>query len=123
MKAVTISVIQKACHTPTAAKKRLKINATGIINKAYLSKEIIKEGLPIPKPSNAPQEIMGTEEITNPILIILRAVLPAAIVSALVENSPINWLGIIQQSTVPIAIMQAESASATRYIFCTLTCS
>lgn len=114
MMAVTNSVIQNACHTPTASKNRLKINATGIINSAYLSKEITKEGLPMPKPSKAPHEMIEMEETTNPMLIILSAVLPAAIVSALVEKSPINWLGIIQQSKVPTAIMQAESASATR---------
>ena len=51
---------------------------------------MIKEGPPIPNPSNAPQEMMETEETTNPILIIRRAVLPAAIVSELVENRPIN---------------------------------
>lgn len=49
-----------------------------------------KEGLPMPKPSNAPQEMMETEETTNPMLMIRRAVLPTTIVSALVENNPIN---------------------------------
>ena len=49
-----------------------------------------REGPPIPNPSSAPLEMMETEETTNPILIILRAVLPAAMVSALEENSPIN---------------------------------
>lgn len=44
----------------------------------------------MPNPSNAPQEIMEMEETINPILIIRKAVLPTAIVSALVENNPIN---------------------------------
>ena len=88
--AVTNSVIQNECHTPTASKNRLKIKAMGMISKAYRSREMIKEGPPIPNPSNAPQEMMETEETTNPILIIRRAVLPAAIVSELVENRPIN---------------------------------
>lgn len=88
--AVTNSVTQNACHTPTASKSRLKIKATGIINKAYRSREITKDGVPIPNPSNAPHEIMEIEETINPMLIIRRAVLPTAIVSALVENKPIN---------------------------------
>ena len=90
MMAVTNSVIQNACHTPTAPKNRLKIKATGIIKKVYRSNEITNEALPIPKPSNAPHEIMEMEETTNPILIICKATLPIAIVSAFVENNPIN---------------------------------
>lgn len=121
--AVANSVIQNACHTPTASKNRLKIKATGIINKAYRSKEITKEGVPIPNPSSAPQEMIEMEETINPMLIILRAVLPAAIVSAFVENSPINRSGINQHRMVPTVMMQAESASVTRYIFSTLTYS
>ena len=94
--AVINSVIQNPCHTPTAPKSRLKIKAAGIIRKTYRSREMAREGPPIPNPSSAPLEMMETEETTNPILIILRAVLPAAMVSALEENSPINGPGISQ---------------------------
>ena len=77
----------------------------------------------MPRPSSAPLEITETEETINPMLIIRRAVLPTAIVSALVENNPINWLGINQQSMVPAVMIQTESISATRYILCTLSYS
>ena len=82
-----------------------------------------REGPPIPNPSSAPLEMMETEETTNPILIILRAVLPAAMVSASEENSPINGPGISQHRRVPAAMMQTESVSDTWYIFFTLAAS
>lgn len=73
-----------------------------------------REGPPIPNPSKAPLEMMETEEITNPMLIIRRAELPAATVSALEENSAISCPGINQHRIVPAAIMQTESARETR---------
>ena len=121
--AVINSVIQNPCHTPTAPKSRLKIKAAGIIRKTYRSREMAREGPPIPNPSSAPLEMMETEETTNPILIILRAVLPAAMVSVSEENSPINGPGISQHRRVPAAMMQTESVSDTWYIFFTQAAS
>ena len=117
MTAVAASVIQKACHTPSAFQNLLKINAIGIISKPYRSEEITRDGLPIPNPSSAPQEMTETEETTKPALMMRRALLPMAMVSVLEENRPINSLGISQQSAVPTDMMQMDSASAVRYIF------
>ena len=72
------------------------------------------DGPPMPSPSSAPLEMTEREEITNPMLIRRRAVLPAAIVSALSEKRPMSWSGIAQQSAVPTAMIAAESRSATR---------
>ena len=99
--AAAISVIQNACHTPTASKKWLKRKAAGIISTVYRSREITREGLPIPKPSRAPLEMTDTEETINPTLIMRKAMLPAAIVSGLVENNPINWPGISNRAPSP----------------------
>lgn len=112
--AVTNSVIQKACHTPRASRKRLKTNATGRISRAYRSREITSEGVPMPSPSRAPQEMMETEETIKPMLMIHKAVLPMAMVSALVENKPISCPGIVQHRMVPTAMMHAERVRATR---------
>ena len=85
-----------------------------MMNSVWRRSEMTSEGTPIPSPSSAPQAMTETEEITKPRLIVRKAALPAAIVSAFCENSPINSAGTNQHSAVPTAMMQAESASATR---------
>lgn len=75
---------------------------------------MIKDGLPMPKPSKAPHEMTETAETINPILMIRRAALPAMMVSVLVENKPISCPGISQHNTVPAVIMQAERTRAIR---------
>ena len=98
-------------HRPHSREKR---NAAGRISRAYRKREMAREGPPVPRPSSAPQEITDTEETMNPRLMISRAVRPAAMVSALVENSSISCEGIAQQRTVPRAMMQTERARAVR---------
>ena len=76
MMAHSSSVIQKACHTPEAPIKRLSQNAAGTMISKYRHREIIREGIPMPKPSNAPEETMDTEDTINPALIMRRAAAP-----------------------------------------------
>lgn len=78
--AATASVTQKACQTPLAPSTRLSRKAAGMMSTAYRSREMRREGPPIPRPSRAPQEITDTDEMMNPILMIRSAVLPAAMV-------------------------------------------
>ena len=94
--AAITSVIQKACQTPTGPHSRLRTKASGRMTTAYRSREMSREGPPIPRPSRAPQEMTDTEEMMNPTLMIRRAVLPTAMVWALEENSPIRLPGTAQ---------------------------
>ena len=66
--AVTASVTQNACQIPTTPNIRLNI---------YRQSEINKDGIPLPNPSNAPDEVTDTAETINPVHIILNAVSPA----------------------------------------------
>ena len=107
MTAVISSATQNACHTPTAPKIRLKINAAGMITIIYLQREIISDATPLLSPSNAPQEVTDTLDTIKPALIILRAVAPALIVSDVFVKSEIMLVGIAKQRTVPNAIIAA----------------
>ena len=89
-KAVSTSVIQKACHTPEAPKIQLSTKATGRIMTTYLEREIIRDGRPFPIPSSAPQEVTERAENINPMLMMRRATAPACTVSLLLLNIPIN---------------------------------
>ena len=77
MIAVITSVIQNAFQTPTAPKSLLSKNAVGIITTTYRQREISKEGVPFPGPSNAPEEVTETDETIKPAPMIRRAVSPA----------------------------------------------
>ena len=79
----------------------------------YLHREMIREGVPFPKPSSAPQAVTDTAETRKPALMIRRAVFPARTVSALEVNSPINCPGTARQITVPMIIMTLLMASVT----------
>ena len=75
--AVTASVTQNACQIPTTPNIRLNKNAVGIMINIYRQSEINKDGIPLPNPSNAPDEVTDTAETINPAPIILNAVSPA----------------------------------------------
>ena len=66
MIAVIASVIQNAFQTPTAPKNLLSKNAAGMMTTTYRQREISKEGVPFPSPSNAPEEVTETAETINP---------------------------------------------------------
>lgn len=85
-KAVINSVIQKLCHTPWAPITLLRIHARRSIMPIYLNMEIISELIPFPRASSAPDMVTGIEETINPMLIILIARTPIAIVSGLDEK-------------------------------------
>ena len=79
---MTTSVIQNAFHTPVGPVSLQRKNASGSIIAINLHKDIISDGMPMPSPSSAPDEVTDTAEITKPIQIRRSAVLPMAIVSA-----------------------------------------
>ena len=85
------SVKQKAYHTPSAPANRLNRYAAGMMTAAYRSNEINRDGYPFPRPSNAPEQVMETADITNPRLMICKAVIPISTVSALFVNNPISF--------------------------------
>ena len=66
--AATISVIQNACHTPTAPKTLLSRNATGSMNTMYLISDITRDALPLLRPSSAPESTTDMEEMMKPAL-------------------------------------------------------
>ena len=88
--AVSASATQKAFHTPTAPKGRLRINAAGRMISRYLQRDTTSEAVPLPSPSSAPQEVTETEDTRKPAQMIRRAVFPAEMVSGLVVNIPIS---------------------------------
>lgn len=121
--AVTASVIQNACHTPTAPIKRLTMNAAGMITTTYLHNEMISECTPFPRPSSAPLQITDTDEAMKPRLMTLSATLPACIVTGFAVNSPISCPGIARQITVPTVIITSTRIRPSRKILCTRLCS
>ena len=76
MIAVITSVIQNAFQTPTAPRNLLSKNAAGMITTTYRQREISKEGVPFPSPSNAPEEVTETAETINPAPMMRKAVSP-----------------------------------------------
>ena len=121
--AVTASVIQNACHTPTAPIKRLTINAAGMITTTYLHNEMISECTPFPRPSSAPLQITDTDEAMKPRLMTLSATLPACIVTGFAVNSPISCPGTARQITVPTVIITSTRIRPSRKLLCTRLCS
>lgn len=77
MIAVIASVIQNAFQTPTAPKNLLSKNAAGMMTTTYRQREISKEGVPFPSPSNAPEDVTETAETINPAPMMRKAVSPA----------------------------------------------
>ena len=70
------SVTGKLYHTPFAPDILLSPNAMGIITTIYRANDIYKEGIPFPKPSNAPEQVRETADTKNPRLITCSAVIP-----------------------------------------------
>lgn len=95
------SVAQKDHHTPYAPSNLLNKNAAGIMTITYLSREIHRDGYPLPKPSRAPEQVMETAEMINPRLMICRAVIPIVMVSTLSVNRPIKRFGTSHDSSIP----------------------
>lgn len=121
-KAVINSVIQKLCHTPWAPITLLRIHARRSIMPIYLNMEIISELIPFPRASSAPDMVTGIEETINPMLIILIARIPIAIVSGLDEKIPISLSGAIRHSMVPrvmtMPIIEREQIKILRTRLC-----
>mgnify|MGYP000113947879 FL=1 len=66
-----------AFQTPTAPKNLLSKNAAGMMTTTYRQREISKEGVPFPSPSNAPEDVTETAETINPAPMMRKAVSPA----------------------------------------------
>ena len=77
MTAEITSVIQNAFQTPTAPKNLLSKNAAGMMTTTYRQREISKEGVHFPSPSNAPEDVTETAETINPAPMMRKAVSPA----------------------------------------------
>ena len=105
--AATISVSQNACHTPQAPNTRLSRKARGSITMMYRISDIIRDAVPFPRPSRAPDSITGTDEMMNPALMILMAEAPMLTISASLVNIPIRRPGIRRHTAVPASIIQA----------------
>ena len=103
IKAVTTSVIQNAFHTPVGPVSLQRKNASGSIIAINLHRDIISDGMPMPSPSSAPDQVTDTAEITKPIQIRRSAVLPMAIVSAFSVKSPMSLAGKSAHMIVPAA--------------------
>ena len=73
---------------------------------------MIRDSLPFPSPSNAPDTVTETDDTIKPILISRRASLPNAIVSGLPVNSPISDCGTAIHRIVPITMTTAIRNSA-----------
>ena len=69
---------------------------------------MIKDGVPFPNPSRAPEDVTETEETRKPPLIIRRAKAPADIVSWFDVKRLISCPGRIRQMAVPNTIMTAH---------------
>ena len=67
MIAVITSVIQNAFQTPTAPRNLLSKNAAGMITTTYRQREISKESMPFPSPSNAPEEVKAAAPFVTPV--------------------------------------------------------
>ena len=105
MIAVIASVIQNAFQTPTAPKNLLSKNAAGMMTTTYRQREISKEGVPFPSPSNAPEDVTETAETINPAPMMRKARRQRQMCIRDRVNSPINCPGISRHITVPNTIM------------------
>lgn len=112
--AVTASVIQKACQTPSGPMAQSSTRAAGMRMTPQRRAEMAKEGPPMPSPSRAPQEMTDTAETRKPRLMIYRARAPAATVAGEREKSPASSPGTAQHTTVPAAMIAPAIARATR---------
>ena len=75
---------------------------------------MIREGVPFPSPSSAPQEVIDKVDTRKPALMILRARLPAWMVWGFSVNSPISCPGISRQIIVPRIMIQLSIARVVR---------
>ena len=105
MTAVMNSVIQNAFQTPTGPMARHKKAAAGIMMNRYRNSEMMRDRVPFPSPSNAPEDVTETADTIKPALMMRRAVCPARIVSGLSVNSPISCPADVRHATVPKSIM------------------
>ena len=123
MTAVMNSVIQNAFQTPTGPMILHKSEAAGMMMNRYRNSEIMRDWVPFPSPSNAPEDVTETADTINPALMMRRAVCPARIVSGLSVNTPISCLAHVSHATVPRSIMIPLIHRVIPYIFLTLPCS
>ena len=110
--AVTSSVSQNACHTPTAPAMLLRTSAAGMITSTYLQSDIISDGSPLPRPSSEPVAVTDTDDTINPIQSILSASPPFVTVSAFSVNIAVSCSENASDSTVPTAIIPHTIAIA-----------
>ena len=68
---------------------------------------MMSEGVPMPSPSSAPEEVTDTAETMKPALMMRSAVAPASMVAGSSANSPISHFGAARNSAVPTTMMQA----------------
>ena len=72
------------------------------------------DGIPLPRPSSAPDEVVDTADTMKPRQMIRSAFAPMAIVSGFELNRPIRESEMVRQSTVPTAMMAALRPSVRR---------
>ena len=75
MTAVMNSVIQNAFQTPTGPMARHKKAAAGIMMNRYRNSEMMRDRVPFPSPSNAPEDVTETADTIKPALMMRRACL------------------------------------------------
>ena len=91
---MTTSVIQNAFHTPVGPVSLQRKNASGSIIAINLHRDIISDGMPMPSPSSAPDEVTDTAEITKPIQIRRSAVFAYGDSVSVFREKPYElWLG------------------------------
>ena len=73
----------------------------------YRQNEIRSDGVPLPRPSSAPEDVTDTADTIKPRLMMRSASCPCRIVSASVVNSPMSAPGIAQHKIVPTSMIAA----------------
>ena len=76
-----------------------------MITTIYLNKEITRDWVPLPSPSNAPQAVTEIADGINPTQMILSAVVPIFTVSGFSVNIPISDADAARQRIVPASMI------------------
>ena len=98
---------------------RDSMNATGMIINTYRQRDMTSDGVPLPRPSRAPELVTLTDEMMKPALIILSALSPVLIASVSLANSDVSQSGTARNSAVPSAMIAAVIMRTILYIFLT----
>ena len=89
----------------------------------YRNSEIIRDCVPFPSPSSAPEDVTETDETIKPALMMRRAFCPDKTVSGLLVNRLISCFDAVRHRTVPKTMMIQLIQRVMSYILLTLLCS